>query len=269
MIRLGGMLGAVGVCVVLFCGCGSSTVTTATRASETTPPSTSAQEAESANGDCTSALTGHEVRVTIYGEGDKGCETFDRGAAKSAEEFWKITTEEPHGKPVCSMERESLIVEVRDGGGQIYGTHLCARLLAQGWHEAEGPGEKDEREQKETEERQRQQAERQQVQAEQQRVESERPGHEAAAKRLSGEAAKLRDEQHREQAAAKHDEAESKRLSTEAEHAEGEASDALNEKADGLNGDADSHEGNAQSFGSEAEAKEAEAKKEQEAAGGS
>jgi hypothetical protein len=262
MIRLGGLLGAIGACGLLLFGCGSgSTVTAAsTRASETTPPSTSAQEAEQASGDCTSALTGHEVRVTIYGEGEKGCEEFDRGAAKSSKEFWKITEEEPRGTPVCSMEHEATIIEVRDGGGQFYGTHICAQLLAQGWHETEGPGEKDERQEKETE---RHQQEQQAAQA-QRRIEEERPAHEAAANKLSAEAANLRGEQHREQSAAKHDEAEAKRLSSEAEHAEGEASDNLYQQSDGVQQNADSHEQNADSFGSEAEAKETESSKERE-----
>lgn len=99
MIRQVWLLGAV-VGPILLVGCGSGTpATTAQRAGVSAPPATSAQQAEQANGDCTSALTGHEVRVTIYGGGERACEAFDRGAAKSAEEFWKITQEEPRGTP--------------------------------------------------------------------------------------------------------------------------------------------------------------------------
>lgn len=81
-------------------GCSSSKeVGTASAAGATSAPS-AASEAEQANGDCTSALTGHEVRVTIYGSGVKGCEEWDVGAAKASNEYWKPTSEEPRGAPV-------------------------------------------------------------------------------------------------------------------------------------------------------------------------
>ncbi len=99
---------------------------------------------------CTSEVAGADVRVTIYGNGEAACSEWNEGAAKSSGEYWKTEPrgEELHGELVCSMSKGgSLLVEVRDTGEHLRGNQICASLTAKGWHEAEGPGAKVEREQ--------------------------------------------------------------------------------------------------------------------------
>jgi phage-related minor tail protein len=99
---------------------------------------------------CTSGVAGADVRVTIYGNGEAACSEWNEGAAKSSDEYWKTEPqgEELHGELVCSMSKGgSLLIEVRDTGEHLRGNQICASLTAKGWHEAEGPGAKIEREQ--------------------------------------------------------------------------------------------------------------------------
>jgi hypothetical protein len=152
------LLGIAGAGIAaLASGCGSSVKAGTAAASPGAATTTPAEEAQQANGDCTARRSDEAIEVTIYGGGEPACVRWDEEAAKSAEEFWKPVKEEPHGQLVCSMEKESRILEIRQGSLVTQGNQICARLLAKGWHEVEGPGERSEREQRETERHQAEQ----------------------------------------------------------------------------------------------------------------
>lgn len=134
------------VCLV---GCGSTSGATSTAVvSNAGARSTSAEKAETANGDCTAQRSEEDLRVTIYGAGEAACVKWDEEAARAAEQFWRPTHEEPHEAPVCSMGKGPLVLEIRSRSLEDAANRICARLLAKGWHEVEGPGQKDERERK-------------------------------------------------------------------------------------------------------------------------
>jgi flagellar biosynthesis GTPase FlhF len=98
---------------------------------------------------CTTSPAGSEVRVTIYGSGEAACNEFNQGASKSTGDFWRTASQSERlsGQLVCSMSKGgSLLMEVRDTGEHFYGNKICASLTAKGWHAAEGPGAKIERE---------------------------------------------------------------------------------------------------------------------------
>ncbi len=147
------------VVVVEVCGCGSTKAGITTAGS--TVPNSPALKGQEANGDCTSGRSDADIRVTIFGHGQAACIRWNEVAAKSSEQFWQVINTEPHGTPVCSMEQGSEIIEVREGDFVNQGNTICARLLAAGAHEVEGPGERDEREQRETEAHQKEAAEQQ------------------------------------------------------------------------------------------------------------
>jgi hypothetical protein len=245
MIRSSNLFGTVGVCAVLLSGCRGSSGATVSRAGATTPPSASAAEAEAANGDCTSRRSEEDLRVTIYGGGEAACVKWDEHAAQEAEQYWKPTNEEPNQSPVCSMGKGLLVIEVRTRELASIANRICARLLAKGWHEVEGPGEKDEREQRETEVHQREQQARREAAAnakaeaaETARREREEHHEEAEEAALKREEAHLRAQEAREreveQAAQRHEEAEQREeLRRENELAEEETRRAEQEAARG------------------------------------
>jgi hypothetical protein len=146
---VGRVAGTVALIVVLVAGCGSttratpaSTITLGSTGS-TTPGSTTSESATA--GRCTTASTQDEISVTFYGRGESACTEWNQSEAK-AEQYWRTIAEAPRGKPVCSMSRGPLIIEVRQGGLTEQGNRICARSLADGWKEVEGPGERVERE---------------------------------------------------------------------------------------------------------------------------
>jgi|SRR6185437_14767041 len=140
------------IAALCLSGCGSTSGTNSTSAvspaSATSATSSSAEEAEAVNGDCTAQRSEEDLRVTIYGAGEAACVKWDEEAAKAAEQFWRPTHEEPDEAPVCSMSKGPLTLEIRSRSLADAANRICARLLAKGWHEVEGPGQKDERERK-------------------------------------------------------------------------------------------------------------------------
>ena len=84
-------------------------------ASKSSPSASSSASQEG----CTTGPAEAEVRVTIYGGGEAACATFDQGAARASEEFWRVmpaATEETGRELVCSMANGSMVLEVRDTG---------------------------------------------------------------------------------------------------------------------------------------------------------
>jgi hypothetical protein len=228
------LLGIAGAGITaLASGCGSSVKVGTAAAGPGAATTTPAEEAQQANGDCTARRSDEAIEVTIYGGGEPACVRWDEEAAKSAEEFWKPVKAEPHGQPVCSMEKESRILEIRQGSLVTQGNQICARLLAKGWHEVEGPGERSEREQRETERHQAEQ------QAQTEAVETEkRNAAEAVSRRkeeakLKVEEASLhrREAQERAKEAQEHKQEEATRHREEAQqHEELERENRRNEE---------------------------------------
>jgi hypothetical protein len=156
--------------------------------------STTGSNASNPGEGCTTGPVSADVRVTIYGNGEAACSKYNQTAAKSSGEYWKTEPqgEELHGELVCSMAKAgALTYEVRDTGGHFYGNKICASLTAQGWHEAEGPGAKIEREQA------KQKSEREQTAAAEQSAQNEREAqkhHKEQAQLEKEEAAKRKQE---------------------------------------------------------------------------
>jgi hypothetical protein len=206
---------------------------------------------------CTSGPAEANVRVTLYG--GETCATWDRTQSSSGT-FWRETSFPTSNdlELVCSMEGSGghTLIEVRDSGEHFYGNRICALLTSEGWHEAEGPGEKLELSRKAHEAKAKANAEAQTARENQQHREAERPGLEAEASELKGEASVAREKQHHEEGLAKHDEAEANRVEAE-EPSEG-GNGSKNTEAGELRDDAGTHEDQAGSYKDEAEAKESE-----------
>ena len=135
----------LGVAVVCIIAAVSAVAFDGSNRSSATDSTASHQEG------CTTGPAEAEIRVTIYGGGEAACTAFDRDAARASEQYWHVMPEAPEetGRDlVCSMAKGGLHLEVRDTGGHFYGNKLCARLVARGWQEEEGPGVTVERERK-------------------------------------------------------------------------------------------------------------------------
>jgi len=166
---------------------------------------------------CTSEVAGADVRVTIYGNGEAACSEWNQGAAKSSGEYWKTEPpgEELYGELVCSMSKGgALLIEVRDTGEHLRGNQICARLTAKGWHEAEGPGAKVEREQaQQKSERERAAAAEQTAQNEReaqkhQKEQAQLEKEEAAKRRQEAQEHQKENHEHEQEAQKQHQELE-------------------------------------------------------------
>lgn len=109
--------------------------------SASTTPAPSPPDGEAG---CTSGIYGHAVEVTIYGA---PCSEWDRIASGSGE-YWRTLAEPREERLICSVSNGGPLVEVRDEGGAVFGTQICARLTAKGWSESPGPGVEREHEQR-------------------------------------------------------------------------------------------------------------------------
>jgi hypothetical protein len=178
-----------------------------TRSSATMPESTpTSPEPSPQEATCTTGPAAHDMRATFYGVGSEACTQLNQEVAKTRGEFWRVV---PPGNYVqgsdlvCSMDKGSQLIEVRDTGGHEYGNSFCAGLTAKGWHEQEGPGEKAERERKVREAKEK--AEQEQREAEQ----HEREAHQHEAEQKKQEAQQKRENEKQE--------AESKKQNEESE----------------------------------------------------
>jgi hypothetical protein len=174
---------AVGGIAAALTGGSSRSSSAATPESTATGPEASPQEAS-----CTTGPADHDMRATFYGVGSDACTHLNQEVAKTSGEFWRIV---PTGNYVegsnlvCSMARESTLIEIRDTGGHAYGNEFCAGLTAKGWVEREGPGEKAERERKlreQTEKGEQQQREGEEHEREERKREAEHKKEEAKQK---------------------------------------------------------------------------------------
>jgi hypothetical protein len=126
-------------------GSSSSTPVAATIESATNPES--APEGAS----CTTGPVDHDMRATFYGVGPEACTRLNQAVAKDNGEFWRVAPAGSYvegSQLVCSMAKDSELIEIRDTGGHEYGIRFCAGLTAKGWIEKEGPGAAVERERK-------------------------------------------------------------------------------------------------------------------------
>ena len=89
-----------------------------------------------ATGGCRFYLRGHNVRVTVTGEGS--CEAFGRKLSRWTRRRWR-PIEHPADDAlsrVCKLARGSAQVVMRDSGLHIYGTNACRALRRQGFSTA-------------------------------------------------------------------------------------------------------------------------------------
>jgi flagellar biosynthesis GTPase FlhF len=204
--------------MVLLSACGSKTrTTTVAPVSESAPRTTATTPSTIASsGGCTSGRSDAEIYVTIYGGGEAACTKWNQEAAKTAEQFWRLTRREPRGAPLCSMSHEDTTIEVRQGSLVSQGNGICARLTAKGWHEVEGPGERAEREKASIEAEQQAALERKAAAEHEQRAAREAQEHAKEAKEREAEEAarqhqeaqerKKEDEEHKQEAEKQHSE---------------------------------------------------------------
>jgi hypothetical protein len=156
---------------------------------------------------CTSAIYGHAVEVTIYGE---SCSAWDRRESSSGQ-FWR-TVQGPREEPlVCSMSKGGPLYEVRDSGEAMYGSRICAALTAEGWSESPGPGV-------EREEQQRREAAAAKVQREGREAVEVKQTEEAFARERAQNARKAEAEARKVAAEARHEEAETHKQTEREQH---------------------------------------------------
>jgi hypothetical protein len=225
-------LAVIAVAVIAVTASGSGHHSTVTVGSNLT--STEAAPTAASNLGCTTGPVSDDLRITIYGGSESVCTEFNQGAAKSSGEYWKTKPEGEalSGELVCSMSKGgSRLIEVRDTGGHFNGNHVCANLVAKGWHEAEGPGAKIEREQAQAK------AERERTEIGDRNAENERAAQkrqveqaklekdEAAQRRQEGREHAKEDQEHKQEEAKQHQELEreNRHVEEETHRAEHEA----------------------------------------------
>jgi hypothetical protein len=113
------------------------------RSAASTPSATSST-APAAAGDgggvCTIYLYGHAARAEVHSSGESNPAATCASLASSlstGEDFWTTQTVAMQGlvPEVCAVQKNDVVVVVRDTNGQIFGQSVCSALLQGGWTE--------------------------------------------------------------------------------------------------------------------------------------
>jgi hypothetical protein len=142
-MRTGVIAVVVAGCGTLLAACASSPAPAAAPGALPLSSPTSAASgtaAVAAGGACTIYLYGHAARAEVRGSGASDSAGECRSLASSLSrggDFWTTQAVAVQGlvPEVCAVQKDGVVVVVRDTNAQIFGQNVCSGLLQGGWAE--------------------------------------------------------------------------------------------------------------------------------------
>ncbi len=141
-MRTGAAAGVLLCSGVLLTACSSSPAAKpgAHAAPSRTPGASTPAPRQAPGGTCTIWLYGHATRAEVTGNGSLDPSDLCGGLAKSFSrggDFWTTQASSTQGvvPVVCGVQKDGVVIVVRDSSSQIYGQSVCSALVQGGWTE--------------------------------------------------------------------------------------------------------------------------------------
>ncbi|MDX3260182.1 hypothetical protein PV336_13235 [Streptomyces sp. MI02-2A] len=141
-MRTGVVAVVVAGCGTLLAACTSASAPAAAPSARpfSSPTSAASSTAAAAEGACTIYLYGHAARAEVRSSGASDPAGECRSLASSMSQggdFWTTQAVAVQGlvPEVCAVQKDGVVVVVRDTNAQIFGQNVCSALLQGGWAE--------------------------------------------------------------------------------------------------------------------------------------